>query len=190
MSKNKLSESPNPSSRRWKVRQLDRQEAIVRIGQYCDGVGGEQQFVTDPKTLDACIRNFQILGDAAKQVPGVIQKEFPEVPWSKIKGMRNIVVHEYFGVSPKIIWRTIAKDLPSLLTTLRNLNARLAQPIRPWRICAPGETYVRSAVVHGHEREGSPVREHLRRDHCRELESSGRDVLSRSEVEDIAAIFF
>jgi hypothetical protein len=58
-----------------------------------------EQFAADTKSVDAVIRNFEILGEAARHVPVEIQKSSPMLPWSKIRGMRNLLSHEYFGIS-------------------------------------------------------------------------------------------
>lgn len=141
--------------------------------------------------FDACIRNFQILGESSAKVPKEIQSELSEIPWAEIKGMRNILVHEYFGVSSSVIWATVKKELPKLRGALNRAIQRYDQPAHPWRICPPGETYVRKADVDAHLRKGSPVREHLRRDHCRQYSAHpGKDLLSTQEARDIAMLFF
>jgi uncharacterized protein with HEPN domain len=85
--------------------------AIARIDEYLDGLTFSQ-FVEDQKTVDAVIRNFAIIGEAAKYVPASLKKKHPEIRWKKMAGMRDKVIHQYFGVSLKILWETAKHDFP------------------------------------------------------------------------------
>ena len=80
-----------------------------------------KDFVSDAETVDAVIRNITVIGAAANHIPEQFVKSNPEIPWREIADMRNIVVHEYFGVNEKIIWDTIQKDLPQILPILRDI---------------------------------------------------------------------
>ncbi|MEI7847440.1 MAG: DUF86 domain-containing protein [Chloroflexota bacterium] len=93
---------------------------IEKINAYTVGMTFEK-FCEDDKTVDAVIRNFEIIGEAAGHIPLEIQEKYPELAWLEMRGMRNIVAHEYFGVSLTIIWRAIQKDLPPLVTGLGKL---------------------------------------------------------------------
>lgn len=101
------------STRDWKLRIEDILEAIDRIENYTEGFHFEQ-WQQDQKTIDAVIRNFEILGEAATHVPLEVQNHFPNVPWAKMKGIRNLLIHEYFGVDAEVLWKTIQEDLPGL----------------------------------------------------------------------------
>ncbi len=79
------------------------------------------QFKNDAKTVDAVIRNLEVIGEAAGYIPKAIQDRYPDMGWLEMRGMRNIMVHEYFGVSLPIIWRTVTHDLPLLSQELRKL---------------------------------------------------------------------
>jgi uncharacterized protein with HEPN domain len=80
-----------------------------------------EQFSDDSKTVDAVIRNLEIIGEAAGFIPLDIQEKYPELAWLEMRGMRNIMAHEYFGVSLPIIWRAIEHDLTPLATGLSRL---------------------------------------------------------------------
>jgi uncharacterized protein with HEPN domain len=80
-----------------------------------------EQFYADDKTVDAVIRNFEIIGEAAGHIPLEIQEKYPELAWLEMRGMRNIMAHEYFGVSLPIIWRAIERDLLPLADGLNKL---------------------------------------------------------------------
>lgn len=71
-------------------------KSLEKIQNFCVSIKTEAEFSSDEKTFDACVRNLQILGDAAKHIPAQVQKKYPEVPWKEIIGLRNIVVHEYY----------------------------------------------------------------------------------------------
>jgi len=78
-------------------------------------------FIGDGWTVDAVLRNLTVIGEAARHVPDEVVAAHPDLPWSEMRDMRNIVVHEYFGVDPAIIWRTIREDLPPLVPQLEAL---------------------------------------------------------------------
>jgi uncharacterized protein with HEPN domain len=93
---------------------------LKKIQRYTVGMTFDQ-FREDQRTIDAVIRNFEIIGEAAGHIPETIQEKFPELAWLEMRGMRNIMVHEYFGVSLTIIWRTITHDLGPLAEGMRQL---------------------------------------------------------------------
>lgn len=95
-------------------------EAIRRIREYT--AGGEAEFLADARTQDAVLRNLQIVGEAAKKLsPGLIAAR-PEIPWRSMTGLRDRVVHDYFGVSLAIVWDVVANHLPALEASLRTLT--------------------------------------------------------------------
>lgn len=106
----------------WRVRVEDMLEAIDRISSYVNGMS-ITQFVADPRTQDAVLRNLEVLGEASKRVPFHIQNRHGDVPWSRIGDMRNILVHEYHSVDPEIILAAARHDLPPLVTPLRAILA-------------------------------------------------------------------
>jgi len=72
------------------------------------------EFVKDTKTMYATIRSLEVIGEAIKNIPDDVRKIYPEIPWRKMAGMRDKVIHEYFGVRLERIWETIKKDIPYL----------------------------------------------------------------------------
>jgi uncharacterized protein with HEPN domain len=108
------------SHRAWEFRVADIVDSIEKILSYTAGMSFEQ-FRKDSKTIDAVIRNFTIIGEAARHIPDEIVQSHPEIPWREMADLRNIIVHEYSGVNEKIIWETIQTDLPGLLSSLRKM---------------------------------------------------------------------
>ncbi len=103
--------------RDWKLRIADILEAIAKVHRYVDGMTFED-FAADEKTIDAVIRNFAVIGEAAARMPSEVTDVNPHVPWTVMRSVRNIVVHVYFGVDLRILWDTIHVDLPPLVDPL------------------------------------------------------------------------
>lgn len=104
--------------RDWSFRVGDILEAIASIVEYVQGMDYEA-FAADRKTVDAVIRNFIVIGEAAAHMPDDICEAHPEIPWKDMRDMRNFVVHEYFGVSKPVLWETVHYNLPPLVPLLR-----------------------------------------------------------------------
>lgn len=94
--------------------------AIGKIRSYTAGMDFAT-FAADERTIDAVIRNFTVIGEAANHLPDEFVSRHPGVPWAEMRGMRNVVIHEYFGVSLAIVWETIQHDLPEAEASLRAL---------------------------------------------------------------------
>jgi uncharacterized protein with HEPN domain len=71
-------------------------------------------FLRDKKTIYAVNRALEIIGEATKNIPPSVKKRYPQIPWKKMAGMRDKVIHEYFGVDLKRVWSTVKKDIPDL----------------------------------------------------------------------------
>jgi len=79
-------------------------------------------FVSDSKTIDAVIRNFEIIGEAANRLPDEYKDAHPEIDWFRIRGFRNRIVHDYFGIDYSIVWQIKENYLPILIANLRQLS--------------------------------------------------------------------
>lgn len=106
--------------RDWKLRIEDILECIAKIQRYTEGISFEV-FAADDMRADAVVRNITIIGEATRNIPTELQERYPQVPWEEMRGIRNVVVHEYFGISLPIVWRTVKQDLPLLATSLRDI---------------------------------------------------------------------
>lgn len=93
-------------------------DAVTAIQTYTTGYD-YQTFVNDRKTVDAVLHNLAIIGEAATKLSSEIKNEMPEIEWRKIIGLRNIVIHEYFGVDQQIVWDIIANKLQPLAEACR-----------------------------------------------------------------------
>ncbi|MBF0532532.1 MAG: DUF86 domain-containing protein [Candidatus Omnitrophica bacterium] len=73
-----------------------------------------EAFEKDPKTSYAVVRAFEIMGEAVGKIPAGVRNRFPEIPWKEMAGMRNKLIHEYFGIQSRVVWKTIKHDLPKI----------------------------------------------------------------------------
>lgn len=91
----------------------DIQDALEKIQDFIAGLGFEG-FAKDEKTTFAVIRALEIIGEAAKKTPKSIRSRYPDVPWQDMAAMRDKLIHDYFGVDLRVVWKTLRIDLPPL----------------------------------------------------------------------------
>ena len=99
-------------------------DAVEKIERFTDGMN-YAEFVEDPKTVDAVLRNFEVIGEAAKNVPEEVRQEYSDVPWSEMAGMRDKLIHGYATVELRIVWTTIQEELPALGPQINSVRDEL-----------------------------------------------------------------
>ena len=98
----------------WHIR-----DCIDRILDYTKD--GQEAFLGDSKTQDAVIRNLEIIGEAVKNISGDLKNAYPDIPWQRIAGMRDRMIHEYFGVNLQIVWERVEQDVPDLQQKVQSI---------------------------------------------------------------------
>ena len=96
-------------------------EAINRISDYCAGVDYDK-FIADTKTQDAIVRNLEVIGEAAKKISNTAREKNPNVPWRSMAGLRDRLIHDYFGINLDIVWEIISHDLPGVVRSLESIR--------------------------------------------------------------------
>ncbi len=88
-------------------------DAIEKADQFTQGIGLEE-FEADDKTIFAVVRALEIIGEASKKIPQSLKKHYASIPWREMTGIRDKLIHDYFGVNLEVVWKTVQQDLPFL----------------------------------------------------------------------------
>ncbi len=107
-------------SRDYKVYLEDILEAIRKIREFTSGTS-LAALSNDAKTLDAVIRNLEVIGEAVKRLPEQVRSQQPDIEWKKIAGLRDILIHEYFGINVEVVWDVIQHKLSELEAAAKKL---------------------------------------------------------------------
>ena len=110
--------------RDYKIYLKDILESIAKIDEYTKGVSFAE-FKEERMREDAIIRNLMTIGEAVKSIPGTIRSKSPQTEWEEMAGLRDILVHQYFGIELGTIWDIIKKDLPRLKRDIEKLIEKL-----------------------------------------------------------------
>lgn len=95
-------------------------ESISEIEKYTKGIS-EDKFSKSTQIQDAVIRRLEIIGEAAKNIPGKIRKQYEFIPWKKMTGSRDVLIHNYFEVDIESVWDTATNDIPQLKQDIKKL---------------------------------------------------------------------
>ncbi len=103
---------------------VDMLRAIEKIERFIEGLD-EASFSSSELVVDAVLRNLEVLGEAARNVPEEVRKDHPEIPWGRIVGLRNIVAHAYFGVDLENVWKIVKENVPEVRPSVEVLVEEL-----------------------------------------------------------------
>jgi uncharacterized protein with HEPN domain len=95
-------------------------EAMNLISLYTKGLT-YRKFLEDRKAQDAVVRNLEVIGEASKNIAAAFKAKHPDVPWKKVAGLRDKLIHFYFGIDYKIVWSIVKKELPKLRKQVKEI---------------------------------------------------------------------
>lgn len=113
--------------RNYKIYLKDILEAMESIERFVKEMSFEE-FRKDDKTASAVIRKFEIIGEATKKIPEEIRRKYPQIPWKEMAGMRDRLIHFYFGVDYKLVWETIKKRIPEVKPMIKEILKKYEKP--------------------------------------------------------------
>jgi uncharacterized protein with HEPN domain len=108
----------------WRDYLIDILESALEVEVFIAGMSYDD-FFRDKKTINAVIRSLEVMGEAAKRVPEEIRAKYPEIPWKRMAGMRDKLIHEYTGVDLETVWDEAANELPAIKPMLERLKENL-----------------------------------------------------------------
>lgn len=100
-------------------------EAITKIERYTKGITWEA-FEQDELIIDAVLRNIEVIGEATANIPQSVRVKYDEIPWKRMVGLRNIIIHAYFHVDLMIIWQIIRVNLPEVYPLIEQIHSDLS----------------------------------------------------------------
>lgn len=110
--------------RNYKLYIKDILNAVESIENFVENMNFDE-FKKDDKTSSAVIRKFEIIGEAAKHIPENIRQKYPQIPWKEMAGMRDRLIHFYFGIDYKLVWTTIKERIPKIKPLLKQILEKI-----------------------------------------------------------------
>ncbi len=104
-----------------KANLIDCLYSIEHIEEYIQNIQTADKLLEDSKTYDAVLMNFVIIAEACKRISNELQQKYPEVPWNEIRGFRNYIAHDYFGLDIDVIWQSVTIEIPKLKTVFNRI---------------------------------------------------------------------
>ncbi len=95
-------------------------DSINEMENFIEGMNFEE-FARDKKTINAVVRSIEVIGEAAKKIPKTLRDKYPDIPWKKMSGMRDKLIHEYFGIDIEILWKVARDEIPPLKPSIQNI---------------------------------------------------------------------
>ncbi len=94
---------------------------ILMIEKFTQNIQTFETFQKDEMVVYACIRALEIMGEAVKNIPDEFRQQYPKVPWKKIAGIRDVLIHHYFGIDERVIWKSIKINIPEIKPILKKM---------------------------------------------------------------------
>jgi uncharacterized protein with HEPN domain len=99
----------------------DLTEACEDILSFTKGMS-YSDFASDKKTINAVIRSLEVIGEATKNLPASFRSNYPDMPWKQMTGMRDKLIHDYFGIDIQMVWQAVEKHIPHILALIREIT--------------------------------------------------------------------
>jgi len=96
-------------------------EACEDILSFTEGIS-YTEFVGDKRTVNAVVRSLEVIGEATKKLPTTFRNNYPNIPWKQMAGMRDKLIHEYFGVDKEMLWQVIQRHIPNILPLIKEIT--------------------------------------------------------------------
>jgi uncharacterized protein with HEPN domain len=109
-------------SREWKFYLVDMISFAENVIAYTEGMD-QEQFVASRLNYDATLRNIELIGEAASNIPDEVRQEFPQIPWRLVVATRNKLIHGYLGIDNDTLWSIILDDIPVVLVALKQIRS-------------------------------------------------------------------
>lgn len=108
--------------REWRFYLVDMIGFAEKVVAYTDGLD-QERFVASGLNYDATLRNLELIGEAASNIPEEVRKQYPQIPWRMVVATRNRLIHGYLGVDNDTLWSIVQDDVPALLAALKKIKA-------------------------------------------------------------------